>query len=164
MIPALIVGTILALCALTFVLQPVFFGVSPSAKPMRPTPALPEGDTAIVALREIEFDRATGKLSDADYGELKVRYTQQAVDAMRRDVAPVAVGGAPPTDDELEAAVAAFRTRRIECAACGPRPEPDASFCSNCGCYLHNRCAGCGTPVNAHDARYCVNCGSTLAA
>ena len=45
----------------------------------------------MVALREIEFDRETGKLSDADYSELKARYTEAAVLAMRQeDAAPAA--------------------------------------------------------------------------
>jgi hypothetical protein len=30
---------------------------------------------ALAALKEIEFDRETGKLSDADYELLKTRYT-----------------------------------------------------------------------------------------
>ena len=42
-------------------------------------------DTYLVALREIEFDRATGKLSDVDYADLKTRYTREAIDAMRRE-------------------------------------------------------------------------------
>ena len=83
---------------------------------------------AVVALREIEFDRATGKLSDADYNDLKSRYTREAVAAMRREAA-----GPRPSDDELEAAVRAYREQHGKCPTCGPRPEPDAIYCSNCG-------------------------------
>ena len=50
------------------------------------------------------------------------------------------------------------------CPECGPRPEPDAAYCSNCGRYLRDRCADCGAPVQALDARYCVGCGNRLAA
>lgn len=38
---------------------------------------------ALRALKEIEFDRATGKLSDMDYEQLKAKYTAEAVAAMR---------------------------------------------------------------------------------
>ena len=38
---------------------------------------------ALRALKEIEFDRATGKLSDSDYEQLKAKYTAEAVAAMR---------------------------------------------------------------------------------
>lgn len=164
---ALIIGTLLAVAALAFVLYPVFFGVARSA-PAHAASAPNERESAVVALREIEFDRATGKLSDADYAELKARYTTQAIAAMREsrgggDAATVA----RPSDDEIEAAVQAYRARGkggAVCVACGPRPEHDAVFCSNCGRYLQDRCAGCGAPVVAPDARYCLNCGSSLAA
>jgi hypothetical protein len=148
--------------------------------------ATESGDSAIVALREIEFDRATGKLSEGDYAELKARYTREAIVAMRRagsagsgrsgSTSSSLTAGAPaaagpwagfPSDDEIEAAVRAYRRRQAggaACPTCGPRPEPDAIFCSTCGRYLHDRCAGCGAPVVMLDARYCVSCGSRLAA
>ena len=44
---------------------------------------------ALSALKEIEFDQATGKLSDEDYAMLKGKYTAQALDALRaEDVQP----------------------------------------------------------------------------
>jgi hypothetical protein len=160
---ALVIGTLLAVGALAFVLYPVFFGVS-SAPTTAPLPRQSERETAVAALREIEFDRATGKLSDDDYAELKSRYTSDAVRAMRREKTPLVAVGGPTTDDELEAAVLAYRRESHSCPACGPRPEADAVYCSNCGRFLHDRCAGCGAPVVAHDARYCLNCGNRLAA
>ena len=120
---------------------------------------------AVEALREIEFDRATGKLSDADYHNLKRTYTQQAVDAMRRadaaDRAPVA---ALPLDQEVEAAILAHRARPFHCARCGPRPERDAIYCSECGLFLPGRCDACGAPVAEPGARFCSSCGEVLAA
>ncbi|MEO7082976.1 MAG: zinc ribbon domain-containing protein [Gemmatimonadaceae bacterium] len=156
----LIVGTVLAFGALAYVLYPLFFGVTrrPAAR-IAPAGA-GDRDGAVTALREIEFDRATGKLSGADYDDLKARYTAEAIMAMRRDAAP---GGAE-VDDEIEAALRAYRATHKSCPECGPRPETDAAFCSNCGRYLHDRCAGCGAPVDARDARYCVNCGDQLLA
>jgi hypothetical protein len=161
---ALIVGTVLALGALAFVLYPLFFGIPHEiAAPVRPRVEDGEGDFAIAALRELEFDRATGKLSDTDYSELKARYMKTALAAMRRaDQAPEIVGG--PTDAELEAHVSSMRQRRAGCPECGPRPESDAAYCSNCGRYLNDRCATCGAPVVALEARYCNNCGNRLAA
>ena len=160
MILALVVGTLLAVGALAFVLYPIFFAPPPQRRFTLPEPRRNESDDAVTALREIEFDRATGKLSDADYAELKRRYTQEAILAMRREGQRVE-GSA---DDEVEVAIRAFRAGQPVCPTCGPRPEPDAEFCSNCGRYLHDRCASCGAPVEALDARYCVNCGTRLAA
>jgi hypothetical protein len=158
---ALVAGTLLAVGALAFVLYPVFFA-PPYARIAPLPPRQSDREIAVAALREIEFDRATGKLSDVDYAELKSRYTQEAVAAMRREGS--ATLASTPSDDEVEAVVRAFRASQVECCTCGPRPEPDATFCSNCGRYLHDRCAGCGAPVDALDARYCVNCGTRLAA
>jgi hypothetical protein len=162
-IAALVVGTLLAVGVLSFVLYPIFFAVS-SAPRSAPRPRQSEREAAVAALREIEFDRATGKLSDDDYSELKSRYTGEAVLAMRREAVPSSGAGGRPTDDEVDAAVLAYRRATHTCPTCGPRPEADAAFCSNCGRYLHDRCAGCGAPVVALDARYCLNCGNRLAA
>ena len=165
---ALVIGTVLAVGALAFVLYPVFFGSD--AAPAAPSPsararAVDEADesSAVAALREIEFDRATGKLSDADYAELKARYTKSAIAAMRRGT-DADQPTARPSDDEIEAAVRAYRQRLAGCPSCGPRPESDAVYCSNCGRYLRDRCADCGAPVVALEARYCENCGNRLAA
>jgi Double zinc ribbon len=163
---ALVLGTMLAVGALAFVLQPLFFaapGADRLARAIRPRTS--QREEAVAALREIEFDRETGKLSEADYTELKARYTKQAIEAMRRDASVAAASPAVSREeDEIEAAVRAYRAQRIACAECGPRPEPDALYCSTCGRYLRDRCAECGAPVDALEARYCVNCGHRLAA
>ena len=158
---ALIIGTLLAVGALAFVLYPLFAGVM--APPYRPSTTSTQAanaaeQEAVVALREIEFDRATGKLSDSDYGELKTRYTEHALAAMR--------GGAtePADADPVEAAVRAYRLRLKECASCGPRPEPDAVFCSNCGKYLPGACGFCGSAVTEPGSSFCSSCGRQLAA
>ena len=42
-----------------------------------------ERDRALAALKELEFDHRTGKLSDADYGELVGAYRRRAAAALR---------------------------------------------------------------------------------
>jgi hypothetical protein len=161
---ALAIGTLLVVAALAYVLYPLVFASADSTTrtPARAARVREAGDEdAIVALREIEFDRATGKLSDSDYADLKTRYTQRALDAMRAG-APTAVGA--PVEDAVEAAVLAIRARLRSCARCGPRPEPDAIYCSNCGAYLDEKCAGCGRVVEEAGAAFCAGCGRQLAA
>ena len=107
---ALLLGTALAVASLCYVLYPLYrTGVSTVPRPsaIRKNRQSP----AVEALRELEFDRATGKISDSDYAPLKSRYTEQALLGMR-------AGGAPI------------------CEKCGPRPEADADFCSKCGATL----------------------------
>src|SRR4051812_24173085 len=122
----LIVGTLLAVAAVAYVLYPLLFAsASATRRPIGFALVAPPADEdAIVALREIEFDRATGKLSDADYAELKARYTARALAAMR------ARGEDASPEDLVEATVLAYRARLKSCARCGPRPEPDAVYCS----------------------------------
>ena len=114
---AMLVGTALAIVALCFVLYPLFrepLGIRVHSS----TPSAEAGvSTAVDALREIEFDHVTGKLSDKDYAELKSAYTQTAVAAMR----------------EKSAAGSTESDSIVICAHCGPRPERDAVFCSECG-------------------------------
>jgi hypothetical protein len=43
------------------------------------------------------------------------------------------VPGQRDLDREAEAAVTRWRARAVSCPNCGPRPEGDAAFCSNCG-------------------------------
>lgn len=119
---------------------------------------------ALSALKEIEFDQATGKLSDEDYAMLKGKYTAQALQALR-----VEDGAAGPGD--LDAVIAArARVLRAEgvsgmsCPHCGPRPEDDALFCSTCGCGLGARTCGQCSATLPPGSRFCDQCGTRVAA
>lgn len=161
-------GTILALVALSVVLAPLMSDEKPAA-PAAPKVKNPNAEgTAIAALREIEFDKATGKLSDKDYDSLRAMYTRDALAELRAadNLATTAAvrSGGPVTDDMVEAAIRRAKNATHDCTVCGPRPEPDAIFCSSCGRYLAGSCGNCGTPVELVGARFCVNCGEGLAA
>jgi len=177
---ALVVGAALAVAALIYVLLPLFDAVTPLRARLTGTPAAAP-ESAIDALREIEFDRATGKLSDDDYASLKATYTRSALVELRtrRGEPPVESAAAPSgvatalrTDapsiagsaDAAEAAVLRYRAIRRSCEVCGPRPEPDPAFCSSCGKYLKGACATCGAAIDAPASRFCANCGGSLAA
>ena len=179
-----IVGIALALIALAIVLAPVFSDDPPSevraAHRTRPKLEIddePVPGSAIEALREIEFDRETGKLSDDDYDGMKARYTVQALvelreqdaaaqDAAERRVMSAGVATAPAasTADIAERLVLKYRPGITLCPEHGVRPEPDALFCSDCGTYLPGTCEQCGVQVTAAGAHFCSGCGHTLAA
>jgi hypothetical protein len=158
-------AVLLGVLALWLVLWPM---LAPDGSKPRPEEPLDPEETArgvaLTALKEIEFDRETGKLSDADYAFLKDKYTAEALDALRAE--------AP---DDIEAMVAA-RVRVLgaaptgapgapSCPTCGPRPEADAVFCSACGQRLPvaGRCDHCGAAL-APEGRFCEGCGSRVAA
>jgi hypothetical protein len=79
---------------------------------------------ALVALNEIEFDHATGKLSDEDFSELRRRHGRQAL-------ALLTTAEANSAEELVSRARGPAGGAR--CPDCGPRPEPDAVFCSSCG-------------------------------
>jgi hypothetical protein len=130
---------------------------------------------ALAALREIEFDLATGKLSDDDYHMLKTKYTGEALASLRTEQAAapaggpaaVPVGAGHAAGDAVEALIAdrvrLLKASNIRCPGCGPRPESDALFCSSCGRSLTaGGCAGCGSPL-VPGSRFCENCGTAVA-
>jgi hypothetical protein len=166
----LILGVLLAAGATYYVLLPI----------LRPTVPIDGADVALVdegddpeddwspqtvalrALKEIEFDRATGKLSDADYNELKAKYTAEALAALKAEQgAPSAVRRAPEVIPSVPRTAHSAR-----CPVHGSRPEPDAVFCSECGRRLGSApayCSRCGSALES-DSRYCNRCGARVAA
>jgi hypothetical protein len=154
--------------ALAFVVAPLLrrSGGSASGSPEWIDPEETPKGIALAALKEIEFDRATGKLSDADYQMLMARYTGQAVEAMRAEERTE-----EPAAADVESVIAAkVRAIRSEasapsCPTCGPRPESDAIFCSHCGTRLPtgHACDGCGAALPP-DGMFCESCGRRVAA
>ena len=162
------VGILLAAGAAYFVLLPILRPpLATSGHEDADAGAVEEGEdpeddlspqaVALRALKEIEFDRATGKLSDTDFEQLKAKYTTEALAAMRMESGvrsqelvptPISKLPTPPCPDH------------------GPRPEVGAQFCSECGRRLGTApgyCVRCGTPLET-DARYCNRCGVRVAA
>ncbi len=158
----LALGIVLSAVAVYFVLRPV---LSPVLPPDRSDAQIEGEDSqddfsrravALRALKEIEFDRATGKLSDADYDALKRKYTAEALVALREDTAtPLPVATRPTPSGAT-----------IACPKDGPRPERDARFCSACGRRLGDArgyCTRCGSALEP-EARFCARCGVKVAA
>ncbi len=155
----LTLAVLLATGAVYFVLRPIF-RVTPSGS----EGGEGEGDdseedqspraVALRALKEIEFDRATGKLSDADYDALKKQYTGMALDALR-EAGPSHAFPHPVSPIPHPA-----------CPIHGPSSEIGARFCPECGRRLsaaHGFCARCGAALES-GAHYCNACGARVAA
>jgi hypothetical protein len=137
----LLAGVAVAIAALVLILEPV---ARPSARVAAPerfdddeVPLDESGSPkvqALLALKEIEFDRATGKLSDEDFERLRERYARQALTAIDAEArGDAAVAAAVATDDPAEALIRSVRSGLRVCPNCGPRPEASATFCSECG-------------------------------
>jgi hypothetical protein len=187
----LLAAALVGLAAVWLVLQPLLLPGRPRTPVYEPPDPeeTPKG-VALAALKEIEFDRETGKLSDEDYAFLKGKYTGVALDALRAESAEAAevdareVGaqdvrarsekqdGGGDVEVMIAARVRALRSAATSappgapvCSTCGPRPEADAVFCSTCGRRLlaGGACAGCGAELG-QGSRFCEQCGTGVAA
>jgi hypothetical protein len=84
------------------------------------------------AIKDLEFDRAMGKLSEADWQEMSGRLRARAASLIRR------LDATGDYRSQIEAEVA----KRLEsrgaataplCAKCSTGNDADAKFCKNCG-------------------------------
>ena len=91
------------------------------------------------AIKELEFDKAMGKLSEADWQEMSGRLRARAAglirqldagagyrDQIERDLAK-RLAASPVTTKDAAAVVGNF------CPQCGTKNEGDARFCKSCG-------------------------------
>nr|WP_290667242.1 zinc ribbon domain-containing protein [Ardenticatena sp.] len=103
-------------------------------------------EAVLHALRDLQFDRSMGKLSEEDFRQLDARYRAQAAAILKRlDELEQAVGG-PSTDEDqaldewIDQAIAALRQQRAAqaktCTRCGAPLSLNARFCAQCGAPL----------------------------
>jgi len=96
------------------------------------------------AIKELEFDRAMGKVSDADFlemaGRLRVRAASliQRLDDGRsyREQIEQELAKRLGASAGIQGAVTAAVPAVVRCTGCGTANEPDARFCKQCGTSL----------------------------
>lgn len=93
------------------------------------------------AIRDLEFDKATDKLSDSDYRMMRARYDVKAAEVLQKM-------------DALSAA----KTRHAAKEAAAPVDEPAAGRGSQTAEAKRSFCTHCGAHVEAAD-RFCPVCG-----
>lgn len=123
-----IASGIVGAALLWLVMQPVVLPQPERVEPVDlPDPEETPRGQALLALKEIEFDRATGKLSDDDYTSLHARYTTAALATLAND---------PTTSDRVEAMIAervATKSGHMFCSNCGAKLPANARYCAQCG-------------------------------
>ncbi len=111
------------------------------------TRAALERDKTLVlrSLKELEFDRAMGKVSDADFLEMGSRLRARARsllkqldvdgstyrDLIERELAERVMGAGEAAPD-----AEGRQATRLPCGSCGESNERDARFCKHCGTAL----------------------------
>jgi hypothetical protein len=93
---------------------------------------------ALRAIKELEFDRAMGKLSESDWQEMSSRLRARAARLMRQ--LDAGAGYREQVERELAKRLGAGAAEAPAvarfCAECGTPRDPDAKFCKNCGTKL----------------------------
>jgi ribosomal protein L40E len=115
------------------------------------------------ALKDLESEKAVGRLDDADYETMAKRYRDEAKAVMKRmdeRVAPamaqaedlarkylkqhatphapaIAAAVVAPSAPPRAAEVAQAASERRACVSCGASNESDAAFCKQCGAALN---------------------------
>lgn len=150
---SLVLGAALfATAVILFILQPLLTG---RWAPMERdddemTDAEARRRVTLLALRDVEYDRVTGKLDDRDYQELRRELSAEALAALAAereersaDPTPIGVGSA-----DLEGQIQRVRAGLKEgttCRVCGHVNPARSRYCSSCGTELTADGAGEGT-------------------
>ena len=150
---ALIGGVLLAAGVALFILEPVLSGRSAAAF---------HGDddfdeaaarrlVALTALRDLEYDRATGKLDGDDYDTLKLELSREALVHLAREEdsdagrETEAARASRQLEDEIAGIREAIR-RGMQCASCDHLNRLGAKYCGRCGELL---ATGSGGPAGS---------------
>ena len=137
---------------------------------------LGQRDAAMQALRELNFDRRMGKISDEDFAVFELNLKQHAAETLRAlDEWEAQTDDA--LDQSLEREISARRSQLISgvraCPSCGRPAADDDKFCAICGAALAAApepeavapegavCSKCGRRADPDD-RFCGGCGQAL--
>jgi hypothetical protein len=93
---------------------------------------------ALRTIKELEFDRAMGKISEEDFREMSMRLRARATRLMKQ----LDAGGGYRAQVERDLAKRLGEAKE--------KPEPASNACANC------------STSNDPDARFCKNCGKQL--
>jgi rRNA maturation endonuclease Nob1 len=153
----LLIGLLLLIGLILFVAQPLRRAQRASASESELDALSARRESLYTQIRELDFDHATGKVTDADYAPLRARLVAQAAEVLRAiDALQVETPDAL-SDDTVEAQIVARRKRKPARAATFDE-EIEAAIAARRHKVI---CPNCGKAVNRGDA-FCAKCGSPL--
>lgn len=175
---SILLGVVLAAGLVIFIGRPLQRARRDTQAETQLDTLLARRESLYTQIRELDFDHATGKITDADHAPLRAQLVAEAADVLRR-IDALSVAAPAGQDDELEAAIAARRKRRpaavassdddLEAAIAARRkrkPETAARLDAELEAEIAARrktlnCPACGKPIQAGDA-FCAKCGTPI--
>lgn len=159
----LLLALFVSLAALAYVVLPLLTKQPPllQVEDDRLTDLLVRKDSALRALKELEFDHQVGKIDAEDYQRFNQRLSRQAITLIQQleQITPESAA----LDERLEAEIAQHRQAQTPMKVQKSTPSVSISkpvvttasafrFCTQCGTRLEANfkfCASCGAPVTA---------------
>ena len=96
-----------------------------------------EKQLTLRSIKELEFDRAMGRLSDEDWTEMSGRLRARAGRLMKQ--LDAGAGYREQIEKDLDARLKGSRSEKEDsrpCSSCDTTNDPDARFCKSCGAKL----------------------------
>ena len=113
-------------------------------------------EVVLAALRDLDFDFKTGKVSEEDYSPLRAQLMAEAAQYIEAEQKEA---------EQLEALIQSHRKiqkQDAKCEHCGAPMAADQHFCSKCGSAASRElCPSCGKKIQADDL-FCPSCGTKL--
>ncbi len=152
-----------------FVLFPIFASEAPDPIGLDETQSelrdLEEKKDQILSnIKDLDFEKASGKLSDADYESSRNDYVAQ-VSAVITRIDELA----PQREQEPKKKILAkskkaapeSKAETIACASCGEANPKSSKFCLDCGRPFEAQCGACGETLPPK-AKFCNACGEKV--
>ena len=121
-----------------------------------PTQQVGKREVVLAALRDLDFDFKTGKVSEEDYQPVRNQLMAEAAQDLEQEQKQA---------ERLEVLIQSRRKAQHEDTKCGHCDAPvmvGQRFCSKCGSAVnHELCPSCGKNIKADDI-FCPSCGNAL--
>ncbi|HEX9618107.1 MAG TPA: zinc ribbon domain-containing protein [Anaerolineales bacterium] len=165
---AIFIGIAILVVAVPYVMNPL---VNERKKqPVKATPPKKDGKggqkDALAAIRDLDFDFQTGKVTREDYETLRAQLVLKAAEYLQMK---------QQEEEKIDAMIRARLQQvkaSVKCEKCGGEIRPQDLFCPTCGVPVKNQagseepvvkinCPGCGKSIKEGDL-FCTGCGTRL--